>query len=117
MIELFGYSLLPEWPEFLAFALAGLALNLVPGADMAFVVASSARHGRRGGVLAALGVGAGALVHVAFAVAGLSAILAASQALFEIVRWAGVAYLLWIAVGLLRAKDAARTDAPWGSGA
>jgi threonine/homoserine/homoserine lactone efflux protein len=94
--------LLPEFPRFLAFALAGLALNLVPGADMTYVIASAARGGARGGTAAALGIGAGALVHVAAAVLGLSAIIASSEALFSALKWIGAAYLLYLAIGMLR---------------
>ena len=46
MLELGGIALLPEWPVFVSFAVSGLALNIVPGADMTFVIASSARGGR-----------------------------------------------------------------------
>ena len=105
MLEIAGIELLPAWPVFLGFAAAGLALNIVPGADMTFIVASAARGGRRDGVIAALGVGAGALVHILAAVLGLSAILASSQAAFEIVKWLGAAWLLWLAFTLLRAHD------------
>jgi threonine/homoserine/homoserine lactone efflux protein len=102
MLEIAGIELLPQWPAFLAFVLAGLALNLVPGADMTFIIASAARGGRRAGVVASLGVGAGALAHIFAAVLGLSAILASSQAAFNALKWIGAAYLLWIAIGLLR---------------
>ena len=71
--------MLPAWPVFAGFVLAGLALNIVPGADMTFIVASAARGGRRDGVSPSLGVGTGALVHIFAAVLGLSAILASSQ--------------------------------------
>ena len=84
--------------------LAGLALNIVPGADMTFIVASAARGGRRDGIVASLGVGAGALVHILAAVLGLSAILASSQAAFNAIKWVGAAYLLWLAFSLLRNK-------------
>lgn len=103
MLEVAGIALLPEWPLFLSFALAGLALNIVPGADMAFVMAAAARGGARDGTLAALGVGAGVLVHVLAAVFGLSAILAASETAFNLIKWAGAAYLLYVAVSILRA--------------
>jgi threonine/homoserine/homoserine lactone efflux protein len=102
MLEFGGIALLPEWPVFLAFVAAGVALNVVPGADMTFVAASAARGGRRDGLVAALGIGAGTLVHLLAAVLGLSAVLAASRAAFELVRWIGAAYLLWIAVSILR---------------
>lgn len=104
MLEIAGIELLPAWPVFLAFALAGLALNLVPGADMTFIIASAARNGRRAGVIASLGVAAGALVHILAAVLGLSAILASSQAAFNALKWIGAAYLVWLAVALLRNK-------------
>ena len=104
MLEIGGLALLPEWPVFLTFVAAGLALNIVPGADMTFIIAAAARGGRRDGVTASLGVGAGALVHVLAAALGLSAILASSQALFNLIKWAGAAYLLWIAFSLVRRR-------------
>lgn len=111
MLEVAGVALLPEWPVFLGFALAGLALNLVPGADMTFIIASAARGGRRDGVIASLGVGAGALVHILAAVLGLSAILASSQAAFNALKWIGAAYLLWLAIALLREGGKADAEA------
>ena len=107
MLEIAGVALLPDWPVFLAFVAAGLALNIVPGADMTFIIASAARGGRRDGVIASLGVGAGALVHIFAAVLGLSAILASSQTAFDLIKWAGAAYLLWVALSLLRPNAAA----------
>ena len=50
MLEISGIELLPDWPVFLSFVLAGLALNIVPGADMTFIIASAARGGRRDGI-------------------------------------------------------------------
>jgi len=107
MLEVAGIDLLPPLAQFLAFALAGLALNIVPGADMTFVIAAAARGGRRDGVVAALGIGAGTLVHILAAVLGLSAILASSQAVFNLIKWIGAAYLLWIAISLLRSGSSA----------
>ena len=112
MLTIGGIELLPAWPTFLGFVVAGLALNIVPGADMTFIIASAARGGRRDGIVAALGVGAGALVHICAAVLGLSAILAASQTAFDAIKYAGAAYLLWIAFSLVRAKGAVGADAP-----
>src|SRR3954467_15317 len=103
MLEISGIELLPAWPVFLSFVIAGLALNIVPGADMTFVIASAARGGRRDGLIAALGIGGGALVHIIAAVLGLSALLAASQTAFTIIKWVGAAYLLYVAISLLRA--------------
>ena len=108
MLEIAGIALLPDWPAFLSFVLTGLALNIVPGADMAFVIASSARGGHRVGVIAALGIGAGALVHILAATLGLSAILQSSQTAFNLIKWVGAVYLLWIALSLLRSNGAIR---------
>ena len=118
MLEIAGIELLPLWPIFLSFVVAGLALNIVPGADMTFVIAAAARGGRRDGTIAALGIGAGTFVHILAAVLGLSAILASSQTAFNVIKWIGAAYLLWIAVSLLRSGGAAESDGagPAGSG-
>ncbi|HEX6706503.1 MAG TPA: LysE family translocator [Albitalea sp.] len=93
------------------FVAAGLLLNLTPGPDMLFVAGSSAAHGRRAGVMAALGVGAGCGVHMVLAALGLSALLATSALAFEVVKWAGAAYLVWIGVGMLRRPARSSTEA------
>jgi len=93
-------ELLPALPSFLAFLAAGLALNLTPGPDMLYVAARGAAEGRKAGIVSALGIGAGALVHTAAAAVGLAALLAASALAYEAIRWLGAAYLLWIAVQL-----------------
>jgi threonine/homoserine/homoserine lactone efflux protein len=98
-----------QLPLFMA---AALALNLTPGPDMVFVVATGAAQGRRAGVLAALGIGAGCLLHVGLAALGLSALLAASAWAFGIVKWLGAAYLVWLGVSMLRARPARAPDAP-----
>jgi len=94
------------------FAGAALLLNLTPGADMLFVAGTGAAHGRRAGLLAALGVGAGCALHTLLAAAGLSALIAASELAFNLVRWAGALYLVWLGLGLLRPRAARAADAP-----
>jgi threonine/homoserine/homoserine lactone efflux protein len=84
------------------FIVAGLLLNITPGADMALIGARSASQGFRSGAAAALGVGAGCFVHVAAGALGLSALIASSATAFTVLRWAGAAYLLWLGLGLLR---------------
>ena len=80
---------------------AALALNLTPGPDMLFCFANGLSHGRRAGLAAALGVGAGAFVHVAVAAGGLAGLIATSPLAFDVVRYAGAAYLLWLGVQTL----------------
>jgi len=94
-----------QWPLFIG---AGLLLNLTPGADMALVLRSGAAQGWRGGAAAALGVGAGCWVHIAGAALGVSALLAGSPLAFELLRWLGAAYLVWLGLALLRDAAAAQ---------
>jgi threonine/homoserine/homoserine lactone efflux protein len=97
-----------HWPLFIV---AGLMLNLTPGADMALVVRSAAAQGARAGAAAALGVGGGCCVHIAAAALGLSALLAGSPTAFSLLRWLGAAYLVWLGLGLLRQPLAAAAAA------
>ena len=94
------YSL-AHWSEFFG---AALLLNLAPGPDLAFILGHTARGGTRHGLAAMLGVWAGVLCLITFAVVGLSALIAASAEAFAIVKWVGVAYLLWLGVQALRSK-------------
>lgn len=95
----------------LAFIPAGLALNLTPGADMMFCLGLGLRSGPRAAVAASAGISAGGMVHITLAGLGLGAMVAALPWLFDVIRWIGVAYLLWLAVGALRARPL-RADAP-----
>jgi threonine/homoserine/homoserine lactone efflux protein len=94
-------TVFPPGELFVPFLVAGLALNLVPGSDMTFVALCAARGGRNAGLAAAGGIFAGCLVHILFAVVGLSALIVASQTAFEVVKWLGVAYLVYMAIQLL----------------
>jgi threonine/homoserine/homoserine lactone efflux protein len=91
----------------LPFLVAGIALNLTPGPDMTFVALSGARGGRTAGLAAAAGIFTGCCGHILFAMVGLSALIAASQTAFAVVKWIGVAYLLYLAIKLVRQKDGA----------
>ena len=102
-------TIFPPGDLLLPFFIAGLALNLTPGADMTFVALCAARGGRNAALAAAGGIFVGCLGHILFAVVGLSALIAASQTAFTIIKWLGVGYLLYIAVQLLR-EDENLTD-------
>lgn len=86
----------------LAFVPAALALNLTPGADMMFCLGQGLRSGPRAAVAASAGISLGVMVHVALAGLGVGAAVAAMPWLFDAIRWAGVAYLLWLAWGAIR---------------
>lgn len=85
------------------FALACIALLAIPGPAVLYVLAQSVEHGRRGGLVAVLGIHAGTVVHVAAAALGVSAILASSATAFHAVQYGGAAYL--IALGLRRLRS------------
>jgi threonine/homoserine/homoserine lactone efflux protein len=89
------------------FLTATLALNLSPGPDVFYVLANSARHGSRGGLLATFGVSAGVVVHTLLAAFGVAALLAAHRWAFEGVRLVGAAYLIWLGVASWRAAGVA----------
>jgi threonine/homoserine/homoserine lactone efflux protein len=86
----------------LVFIPAALALNLTPGADMLFSLGQGLRGGARPAIAAACGVALGGMVHTAIAGLGLGAVMAAHPGLFDVIRWVGVVYLLWLAFTALR---------------
>ncbi|MEM1351666.1 MAG: LysE family translocator [Pseudomonadota bacterium] len=87
---------------FAAFIPAALALNLTPGADMLFCLGQGIRRGTAAAWAASAGVALGGIVHVCIAGAGLSAILMNWPVTFDVIRWIGVGYLLWLAWAALR---------------
>lgn len=89
---------------YLLFIGAVVVLVIVPGPDMAYMLTRTVVQGRRAGVLAAVGINVGAYVHVAAAVLGLTAILAASSVAFTVIKWIGACYLIWIGIQAIRAK-------------
>ncbi|HMI41299.1 MAG TPA: LysE family translocator [Sphingomicrobium sp.] len=98
--------------QFALFMLGAITLNLIPGPDMTFVMSQGAARGTRAGVAAALGIGAGTIVHILLAAAGLAALLSQVAWAFDIIRYAGAAYLVWIAIQLFRAPPVRGTSPP-----
>jgi threonine/homoserine/homoserine lactone efflux protein len=87
-----------------AFVAAGLLLNLTPGPDMLFVLASGGSGGPGAGARAALGIGVGSMVHTIAAAVGLSQVLATSATAFAVVKYAGAAYLVYLGLAALLAR-------------
>ncbi|WP_141581594.1 LysE family translocator [Actinomadura sp. WMMA1423] len=86
----------------LLFLLAALTLVAIPGPNHLYITTRSVGEGRRAGIASALGVETGTLVHIGAAAAGLSAIVAASATAFGFLRYAGAAYLIYLAYRTLR---------------
>jgi len=93
------------------FIISGLLLNLMPGPDSLLIMTRSATQGWRAGSAAALGIGAGTMIHIFAAALGLSALLSTSAAAFMVVKWVGAAYIIYVGIGMLRAKLRGEADA------
>jgi threonine/homoserine/homoserine lactone efflux protein len=84
------------------FLLTSLVVVLIPGTGVVYTVSSSIGGGWRRGLLAAVGCTLGIVPHMLAAMLGLSGIMQAGSAVFEVVRWAGVAYLIFMGVSMIR---------------
>mgnify|MGYP001767566082 CR=1 FL=1 len=93
---------LPGFATIAAYAAAVVLLVFTPGPDMALFLGRTLRSGRGAGLAALAGTTAGLYVHTALAALGLSALLAASPMAYGVLKWAGAAYLVFLAVETLR---------------
>lgn len=96
---------MPEATTLLVVAFASLALVVIPGPAVIYILTRSVSQGRNAGLVSAFGVNAGSTVHVLAAVAGLTVLLANSLTAYTAVKWAGVGYLAWIGIRTLMADD------------
>jgi threonine/homoserine/homoserine lactone efflux protein len=106
---------MPDLAHFLTFAAATLVLNLTPGPDMMYIIARSLGQGRRAGLVSALGITGGCLFHAFAATVGIAALLCSWPIAFEVVRYAGAVYLVYLGVRLLtrrRPEGKVAEDAP-----
>jgi threonine/homoserine/homoserine lactone efflux protein len=83
--------------DWLAFLIAMAVVELTPGPNMGWLAALSAKSGRRAGMMAVVGITLGLLVQLIAAATGLSTLLAGSPVVYESLRWAGVAFMLYLA--------------------
>ena len=83
--------------DLLIFLTAALSLNLTPGNDMMYVLGQSLKGGARSGISASLGIAGGSLIHLGFVALGVAVILAQHPLVFDLIRYAGACYLIWIA--------------------
>ena len=104
---------MPETQQVLMFMLAGVLLNLTPGPDVLYIVNQSLRGGVQRGLAAAWGITAGCFLHVAAAALGLGAVLATSADAFNLIKWMGAAYLLWMGCDCCGAHPQPMAMSPW----
>lgn len=102
---------MPDLTLWLLFVGASLALLLTPGPAVLYIVARSVEQGRAAGLVSVLGIHLGTIVHITAAAVGLSALIVSSALAFGIVKYLGAAYLVWVGIRTLMAKDPA-PDAP-----
>ncbi len=87
---------------FVLFALTVLPLIFTPGPDMLFILSQVMGKDAKAGMMATIGVCSGYLVHSVLVALGIAAIIVSFPVLFETIRWLGIAYLLYLAFGLLK---------------
>lgn len=87
--------------HFETFLLAAVLLNLAPGNDTIFILTKSMGQGRKAGIMSALGIGTGSVIHTILAAFGLSVIITKSILIFNIIKYAGAAYLVYIGIKML----------------
>jgi threonine/homoserine/homoserine lactone efflux protein len=102
----------PELSAIELFAAASVALLLIPGPAVLYIVTQSAEQGRSAGLASVAGIHIGTLVHILAAAIGLSALILASAVAFSIVKFAGAAYLVYLGVRKLLERDSASEGEP-----
>jgi threonine/homoserine/homoserine lactone efflux protein len=103
---------MPDSSTIALFSAAALALLIVPGPSVIYVVTRSMAGGRTAGIVSVLGIHTGSLIHVTAAALGLSALLMTSALAFNTVKYAGAAYLIFLGIRRLASSEIshARTD-------
>ena len=92
-------------PDIALFLVASALLAVAPGPDIVYVLARGIAQGRRAGFAAALGFATGCIFHTLLAALGVAALIRSSPLAFDLVRYAGAAYLVWIGIQALRHRD------------
>ena len=96
--------------HFETFLLTGIILNLTPGNDTVFILSKSLAQGRRAGIISALGIASGSVVHTLLAAFGLSMFIAKSPMLYNLVKYAGAIYLLYLGYKMIIQKAELNTN-------
>ena len=101
--------MLPDPGALAVFVVSALVLLVIPGPAVLYIVAQSISRGRLAGIVSMLGIQVGGLVHVAAAAAGLSALLVRSAVAFNVVKYAGAAYLIFLGLRRILGKEEQET--------
>ena len=96
---------MPDWSTLILFAAAAAILVFTPGPNTLYIIARSIQHGRIAGIVSSLGVETGTLIHIVAAAFGISAVLVSSALAFNIVKYAGAAYLIYLGIRTLLTQE------------
>ncbi len=91
--------------NYVGFLIAGLLLNITPGADTIYILTRSITQGKKAGLYSVLGIASGTVFHILFAAFGLSILLMKSVMLFTFVKWCGAGYLIYLGLKMLLDKS------------
>lgn len=94
-----------EWTTLSLFSSVTALLVFIPGPNTLFIVARSVEQGRMAGAISSLGVQVGAMIHIVLAMFGLSALIVSSAVAFNVIKYAGAIYLIYMGIKTLRAKE------------
>jgi len=99
-----------DWPvdpgAIIPFLVAVILIELTPGPNMGYLAGLSAVEGRRAGFVTVAGITSGLLAYMLASVAGVTEVLRVNRSLYDLLRWAGVAYILWLALDTWRGREA-----------
>ncbi len=96
--------------HFETFLLTGILLNLTPGNDTIFILTKSIGQGKKAGIISTLGISTGSVIHTLLAAFGLSIIIAKSIILFNVIKYVGAVYLLYMGYQMLTDKSQLATS-------
>jgi threonine/homoserine/homoserine lactone efflux protein len=99
-------------PEVGLFIVASALLTIAPGPDIITVLTRGVSQGPRAGFAAALGFATGCIFHTVLAAVGIAALIRSSELAFDLVRYAGAAYLMWIGIQALRHRSSFSVEGP-----
>ena len=98
---------MPSTEVLIAFTAAAIILNISPGPSSLYVVSRAIAQGAKGGIVAAMGLAVGSVVHVVATVVGISAVFSHSPTLYTAVKLAGAAYLIYLGISYWKSKPLA----------
>jgi threonine/homoserine/homoserine lactone efflux protein len=97
-------SLLPDPASFAVFLTASIVISITPGPDLTYVFARGLAHGRKAGLVSVAGIVSGLVIHTCLVAFGLAALIAGSDIAFDVIRYLGAAYLIWMGIRLIRSR-------------